>query len=102
MTSEPASPGRPDPDGVGRADDLLIVHIGASAGEPERLLHLSRPVDGLVRFREWTGHDWNTAAVEREMSAAALLRAFEEAAQQRRRISEALYAIRLWLTGHGS
>jgi hypothetical protein len=80
--------------------DELAVHMGGGRdGEPERLLHLSRPVDGLVRVREWTGADWNAPAVEREMPADVLLRAFEEGARQRRRLSEELYAIRLWLTG---
>ncbi len=77
----------------------LAVHMGGGDGEPERLLHLSRPMDGLVRVREWSGDDWNAPAMEREMPAEVLLRAFEEAARKRRRLSEELYAIRLWLTG---
>jgi|GEM_PF-1766450 len=96
---------RPRPDttgGSGEQEEMLTVQVGAGAGEPERLLHLSRPVDGMVRVREWTGESWNTPAVEREMPAEVLLHAFEEAARERRRLSEALYAIRLWLTGQGS
>lgn len=87
---------RPD---AGEQSDELTVHMGGGGGEPERLLHISRPLDGLVRVREWTSADWNVPAVEREMPADVLLRAFEEASRQRRRLSEELYAIRLWLTG---
>lgn len=87
---------RPD---EGGSPDELTVQMGGGHGEPERLLHLSRPVDGLVRVREWTSDNWNVPATEREMPAEVLLRAFEEAARQRRRLSEDLYAIRLWLTG---
>lgn len=86
------------PDGAG--DDVLTVLVGGGHGEPERLLHIARPVDGLVRVREWTSDDWNTVA-ERELSADALLNALERAAQQRRRLSQELYGIRLWLTGQG-
>ena len=78
-------------------EDELVVQVGGGAGEPERLLHISRPVQGLVRVREWTSDDWNTP-LERELSADALLRAIEEAARQRRRLSEELYRIRRWLT----
>ena len=87
------------PPSDGETPDELAVQMGGGNGEPERLLHLSRPVDGLVRVREWTGADWNAPAVEREMPADVLLRAFEDAARQRRRLSAELYAIRLWLTG---
>jgi hypothetical protein len=85
---------------VDPGDDELTVHLGSGGGEPERLLRISRPVDGLVRVREFSGDDWS-APFERELSAEALLRAFEEAARQRRKLSEELYRIRLWLTGAG-
>jgi hypothetical protein len=79
------------------APDELVLQVGGGAGEPERLLHISRPVDGLVRVREWTSESWNTPPLERELSARALLRAIEEAARQRRRVSEELYRVREWL-----
>ncbi len=91
------------PDRIPPADggeDELTVHLGSGAGEPERLLRISRPVDGLVRVREFSSDDWSTP-FERELSAEALLRAMEEAARQRRKLSEELYRIRLWLTGSG-
>ena len=75
----------------------LTVHIGGGPGEPERLLRISRPEHGLVRVTERNGTDWSSA-VERVMAAEVLLRAVEEAAQQRRRLSEELYAVRRWLT----
>lgn len=83
----------------GKAPDELAVQMGSGGGEPERLLHLSRPLNGLVKVREWTSNNWSTPAMEREMSAEVLMRAFEDASRQRRRLSEDLYAIRLWLTG---
>ena len=79
-------------------EDELTLQVGAGAGEPERLLHISRPVDGLVRVREWTSDAWNVPPVERELAAAALLRALETAARQRRRLSQELYRVRQWLT----
>lgn len=81
-------------------DDAITVHVGGGDGVPEQLLRISRPVDGVVRVREWSGSDWSSAH-EREMSAEALVRALEEAARQRRRLGEELYRIRLWLTGAG-
>jgi hypothetical protein len=77
--------------------DELVVQVGGGRDEPERLLHISRPVDGLVRVREWTSESWNVPPAERELSARALLRAIEEAARQRRRLSEELYRVREWL-----
>jgi hypothetical protein len=79
------------------APDELILQIGGGDDEPERLLHITRPVDGLVRVREWSSESWNSPPVERELSARALLRAIEEAARQRRRLSEELYRVREWL-----
>lgn len=83
----------------GDAPEELAVQMGSGKDEPERLLHLSRPQDGMVRVREWSSDNWSTPAAEREMPTEVLLRAFEEAARQRRRLSQDLYAIRLWLTG---
>lgn len=94
MTDEPGSGAAPE-----EQPEELTVHMGVGRGEPERLLRISRPVEGMVRVREWTGENWNVPAAEREMPADVLLRAFEEAARQRRRLSSELYAIRLWLTG---
>ena len=81
-------------------DDVLPVMVGGGGGEPERLLHVGRPVDGMVRVREWTSDTWS-APVEHELPADALLNELERAAQQRRRLSEEIYRIRLWLTGQG-
>ena len=80
------------------APDELVLQVGGGAGEPERLLHISRPVDGLVTVREWNSESWNTPPIERELSAQALLRALEQASRQRRRLSEELHRIRQWLT----
>jgi hypothetical protein len=82
-------------------DEELTVQVAGGGGEPERLLRISRPRDGLVRVHELSGDDWSRPA-EREMPAETLLRALEEAARQRRRLSEDLYRIRLWLVGSAS
>ena len=79
-------------------DDVLAVQGGPGAGAPERLLHIGRPAGGMVRVREWTSETWS-APVERDVSADALLNELERAAQQRRRLSVEIYAVRLWLTG---
>ena len=79
----------------------LTVQVAGGDGEPERLLRISRPRNGLVRVRELSSDDWGRGD-ERELSAEALLRALEEAARQRRRLSEDLYRIRLWLVGSAS
>ena len=78
--------------------DELTVQVTASDGEPERLLKISRPRQGLVRVREWTSDGWGQPPAEREMAADALLRALEEASRRRRRVSEELHRIRRWLT----
>ena len=78
--------------------DELVVQVGGGRDEPERLLHISRPKDGLVRVREWTSEAWNVPPLERELSARALLGALEDAARQRRRLSQELARVRQWLT----
>ena len=79
-------------------DDVLAVQVGPGAGEPERLLHIGRPLAGTVRVREWTSDTWS-APMERDVPADALLNELERAAQQRRRMSVEIYAVRRWLTG---
>ena len=76
--------------------DTLTVLVGGGEGEPEQLLRISRPRDGLVRVLEWTSENWS-APFERELAADALLRALEEAAAHRRRLSEEIHRIRRWL-----
>ena len=78
--------------------DELVVQVGGGRDEPERLLHVSRPKDGLVRVREWTSEGWNLPPLERELSARALLEALEDAARRRRRLSQELARVRQWLT----
>ena len=77
--------------------DELTVQVVGGGGEPERLLKISRPRQGLVRVREWTSDGWGQPPVERELAADALLEALERASRERRRISEELYRIRRWL-----
>ena len=93
MSDRPAPPSPPEP---GDSADELTLRIAGGEGEPERLLRIARPVEGLVRIREWTSADWGTM-LEREMASTALLDAIERAARERRRLSEELYRVRLWL-----
>jgi hypothetical protein len=78
--------------------DELTVQVLGGGGEPERLLKISRPRQGLVRVREWTSDGWGQPPLERELSADALLRALERALRERRRVSVELHRIRRWLT----
>ena len=77
------------------ASDSLTVQVQGRGREPERVLVLSRPRAGLVEVREFAvgcdGPRDFTATVD-ELSDL-----FERAARKRRRMSEDLYAIRLWL-----
>ena len=82
------------------ADDAsLSVQVAGGGGEPERLYVLSRPRGGQVAVREF--RFGSEELKPREYSAAPheLLAAFERAHGERRRLSEDLYRIRLWLEG---
>ena len=70
------------------------VLIGGSASEPERLLLISRPVNGVVRVREWTSADWAAPPDERESPVEALYEEIEYAAKSGRAINLDLPTIR--------
>jgi hypothetical protein len=77
----------------------LGVLLSAGAGEPDRLLLLSRPRDGRVHLREWSTHNWSSAPYESEISVADALTIFQGAYDARRRMSVSLKGIQAWLEG---
>ena len=77
----------------------LGVLISAGAGEPDRLLIMSRPHDGRVRVREWSIHNWSSAPDESEIPVADVLAIFQSAYDARRRMSVSIKGIEAWLAG---
>lgn len=82
-------------------EPTLTVQVEGTEREGVRLYVMSRPRGGRVRVREWRGEDWSAGPLEREMDARSLLTEFQRAHDDRRRMSEELYRIRLWLEGIG-
>lgn len=80
-------------------DASLSVQVGGGRGEPERLFVLSRPRGGQVDVREFRFGSEELAPREYTAAPHELLEAFERAHGERRRLSEDLYRIRLWLEG---
>lgn len=80
----------------------LSVQVEGTDREGMRLYVMDKPRDGLVHVREWRGEDWSAGPLERELDAHALYAEFERAHRERRRMSEELYRLRLWLEGTGS
>ena len=83
-------------------EPTLSVQVEGTEREGMRLFVMSRPSAGVVRVREWRGEDWSAGPLEREIEAKALYAEFERAHRERRRMSEELYRLRLWLEGTGS
>jgi hypothetical protein len=87
---------------TGPDEPTLSVQVEGSGREVTRLYVMSRPQAGRVHVREWRGDDWSAGPLERDIEAATLLAEFERAHRERRRMSEELYRLRLWLEGIGS
>ncbi len=85
---------RPGPLGEG---EFLTVAVGSGKGQPERLLLIGRPHDGLVRVREWTSHTAITEGEDYEVPPDELLEQMEQALAAQRTVSEEMYRIRQWL-----
>ena len=83
-------------------DRTLSVQVEGTGREGMRLYVIGRPVAGRVHLREWRGEDWSAGPIEREVDAAALYAELERAHRERRRMSEELYRLRLWLEGTGT
>lgn len=95
-------PDEPSPDDESAGDDEsaddgpLSVQVDGDRREPTRLFVLSRSRGDLVEVREIRA---GCAPLEYTSTADELLTLFERASRDRRRMSESLYAIRLWLDG---
>ena len=83
-------------------EPTLSVQVEGTEREGMRLYVIGRPVAGRVQLREWRGEDWSAGPIERHVDAAALLAELEQAHRDRRRMSEELYRLRLWLEGTGT
>jgi hypothetical protein len=73
------------------------VLIGGSVSEPERLLLISRPFDGVVRIREWTSADWSASPDERESPVESLYEEVELAVKEGRSLNIDLATFRCFL-----
>jgi hypothetical protein len=82
------------------AGDSLTVQVEGARGKPDQLYVLGRPRDGVVEVREQTFGE-TCAPREYAERADALLRRFERASRDRRRVSVELYALRRWLAADG-
>ena len=78
------------------AGEPFTVQVDGGRGEPSRLLVLTRSRGDLVEVREIRP---GCAPVEYTATGDELLALFERAHRERRRMSESLYGIRLWLDG---
>ena len=80
-----------------RSSELQVL-VGAGAGEPEELMHISAPrADGRVSLRAWSGRDWSHAPELLERDAADLLADIERAVRARRALYPEIGAVRDWL-----
>ena len=94
MSREPEAP-RED-EGADDVGEPLSVQVDGGRGEPSRLYVLTHSRGGLVEVRELRPA---CAPIEYTATADELLAVFERAYRERRRVSESLYGIRLWLDG---
>ena len=76
--------------------DTLTVQVEGARGKPDQLYTLRRGRDGVVEVREQTFGE-SCAPREYAERAEELLRRFERAHRDRRRLSVELYALRHWL-----
>ncbi|GJG85545.1 hypothetical protein tb265_07260 [Gemmatimonadetes bacterium T265] len=76
------------------ASDTLDVQLQGAGDEPETVLRLSRPRDGVVRVAEFPALG---APAEYEAPAAEVLARVGRVARARRRVGVELYAVRRWL-----
>ena len=79
--------------------ESLTVQVQGTRGEPERVFVLSRARNDLVEVREFGSSCATAAPREYTETAHDMLRLFEKAARQKRRVSQELYLIRQWLNG---
>lgn len=80
--------------------DALSVQIDGGKGQPDRMLVVSRPRNGLVEVREFHYGCGQSAPLEYTEDADVLYGKIERLVRQRRRVSQSLAGLRLWLDGH--
>jgi hypothetical protein len=76
--------------------DTLTVQVEGARGKADQLYILGRPRGGVVEVREQTFGE-SCAPREYVERAEDVLRRFEHAQRDRRRVSVELYALRHWL-----
>jgi hypothetical protein len=75
---------------------MLSLSIQGDAREPERVLLVTQPSDGVVHVREWSSDEWREPR-EYDLRTEDLLAQLERAVERRRRVSEELHHVRRWL-----
>ena len=80
-------------------DEFLTVRVAGPPGQPERLLLIGHPREGVVRVREWTTATLNSEGEDYEMAPSELLEELETELAAQRDVSEEMYKIRRWLEG---
>ena len=99
--SPDAAGGAGDSSGTPMVQETLTVQVAGSRDRPERLLIISRPHGGRVHVRSWQSGQWG-APVDQDVGTRELFSELERAVSERRRVSEDVYRLRLWLLGDGA
>ena len=92
MPSDDEVAARPD-------SEHLVVSVSRARDEPEYVLMISRPADGVVHVREWSPANWAHEPREEDLPVDAVYARLERAERQRRRISLEMPRVRAWLDG---
>lgn len=82
--------------GAGGGETLQLM-VGGGQGEPELLLLIDRPNNGMVRVRSWTSDDWSAVPADHQPKVLDLLRDIEGWARQRRGLNHQISVVRRWL-----
>ena len=78
-------------------DEFLSVRLAGASGTGDRFLMVGRPVDGLVRVREWTARSYNTAGEDFDVDPVDLLADIETVYAAGLSVMPEMYQIRRWL-----
>jgi hypothetical protein len=84
-------------DGAQADRDTLTVQVQGGRGEPERVIVLSRPRDGMVDVREFAIGGDEGGRRDYTCACDEVLATIERAVRNRRRVSEDLSTVRRWL-----
>jgi len=77
--------------------EMLELHIVGNATEADRVMHIGRPVNGIVEVREWTPGGVQGGPREYGATPEGLLVLVERMARSRRHMTADVYRLRLWL-----